>query len=364
MYAELLSKAQPIPPAAGATPQGAVTLLNREALPQIGFWNQRDWTSYKSKQQNDGALTGDHGARTFDFIESEEGIPVSADRIKSISRDSRELFQSLKVLWEKSGRSVPETWGKMTFGNKEFYRQKMKELYPELSFCEGDWKCEHLATQLYPGWYRNHVKSKVEAGPESNRRLRKTKSPTPIPTGGISGSSHSPSVPTPMLNNVPGLSTVSPTSPPAFSSTPSPGAAEQDHPPQTPIQLTPTATLAVTIGTSLDTGVTHEIDMLSEESPGASPVLGATHPPSVPSPSFHLNDGTRMVSSVSHATAIPNCPPPTPITTCLVPDKSASPGTTLPLGTPVQTVVAPGTSTPSPQPETTPNSSIQVRRGP
>ena len=359
MYSELLNKAQPAPSATSATPQGAITLPNRECLPQIGFWNQRDWTSYKSKQQNDGALTGDHSTKPFDFIESEEGIPVSADRVKLISRDSRELFQSIKVLWENSGRSVPESWGKMTFGNKEFYRQKMKELYPELSFCEGDWKCEHLATQLYPGWYQNHVKGKAEAGPDSNRRSRKTisssKSPTPIPSS-VSGCSRSPSIPTPVLNDAPGLSTVSSASPPSFDSTPGPDDIEQNLSPKTPIHPTPITTPTVTIDASLDPRVTYEIDSLSGASPGSTPTLSPARPPSRSSP--RPDDGTQAVGSVLHAAAIPNDLPPIPVNTHPVHEESTSPGTTLPpLGTSVQPVVAPS---PSPQPETTHNGSIQV----
>ena len=356
MYSELLHKSQSTPVAARATPQGTVPSTNRENLPHVGFWNQRDWTSYKSKQQNDGALTGEQGTKMFDFIESEEGIPVSADKIKAISRDSRELFQSIRVLWEESRRSVPESWGKTTFGNKEFFQQKMKELYSELSFCEGDWKCEHLATQLYPGWYRNHVKDKVEAGPDLKRCLKRTahssKTPTPVPSVNVSGRSCSPPIPNPVLNNAPELS--------ALSSTPGPDTIGCDLPPQTPIPVTSTTAPAINIGVSLDLGTSHEIDVLPEASPNSTPTLSPAQPLSLSPPPSHLYDTTQVVGSGLHAAASPIPPPQIPVSDGPSHEENTSPSTTLPLNTPIPTVVAPSTSAASPQPGTTHNGSIQV----
>lgn len=355
MYSELLHKSQSTPVAVRVTPQGTVPSPNRENLPQVGFWNQRDWTSYKSKQHNDGALTGEQGTKAFDFIESEEGIPVSADKIKAICRDSRELFQSIRVLWEESRRSVPESWGKMTFGNKEFFRQKIKGLYPELSFCEGNWKCEHLTTQLYPGWYQNHVKDKVEVGPDpkrcSKQTARSSKTPTPVPSVNVSGRSHSPPVPNPVLDNAPDLS--------ALSSTLGPDTIERDLPPQTPIPITSTTAPAINIDMSLDLGTSHEIDVLPEASPNSTPALSPAQPLSL-SPPPHLDDTTQVVDSGLHATASPIPPPLIPVSDGLSHEENTPPSTTLPLNTPILTVVAPSTSAASPQPGTTCNGSVQV----
>jgi len=123
----------------------------------------------------------------FDCIESVDGIPVSFERLKAVRRGARELFISLQMMWEGNGRKVPDTWGKMSHGNKEFYRQKMKEQFPEIALCEGDWKCEYVATQTYPGWHRTHRQEKVKQEPGVKQQSKKTAraSQSPIPTPGI-----------------------------------------------------------------------------------------------------------------------------------------------------------------------------------
>ncbi|KAF9786835.1 hypothetical protein BJ322DRAFT_1019415 [Thelephora terrestris] len=117
--------------------------------PNDSFRTQKDWTSYKAGMQNEAGFAGDQGPGSCDYIESEDGTPVK---------------------WEDAGRSVPETWGKMPHGNKEFFCQTMKEQFPELGFCEDDWKCEHLATHLYPGWHRNHGKASADSKQQSTRK--------------------------------------------------------------------------------------------------------------------------------------------------------------------------------------------------
>jgi hypothetical protein len=301
MYAELLQKAQSTLslslPTTGTTPQGANFLPNiRENFAHISFWTQKEWTSYKSKQQNDGVLAGDQGVKPFDFIESEDGIPVSGERIKAITRGCRELFQSIRVMWEQAGRKAPETWGKMTHGNKELYRQKIKALYPELAFCEGDWKCEALATNLYPGWYRNHIKA-PDHRQQSKVRVCSSKSPTPAPIG-VPEHSRSPSVPTGILESTPGCLSISAVIPPALTPTPkhlnvstvtpvafvpTPGAGSIEHcslqaaSPTTPA-ITP---IPETNAHPDSSGISNEIIMDSDASQGfTQAAVSPTHSPS------------------------------------------------------------------------------------
>ena len=73
----------------------------------------------------------------------------------------------------------------MSHGDKGFYREKMKEQYPELALCEADWKFGFVATQVYPGWYRTHGKPKVKKELGTKRRSKtmadSSGSPTPSP---------------------------------------------------------------------------------------------------------------------------------------------------------------------------------------
>ena len=113
--------------------------------------------------------------------------------------------------------TIPETWGKMPHGNKAFFRKTMKDQFPELGFCEDDWKCEHLATHMYPGWHRTYCKGTVDSKRQSARKTsRSAKSLTPAPN--VSGHSYPPPAPSPVSDAPEGptglIATIPPTSVP------------------------------------------------------------------------------------------------------------------------------------------------------
>ena len=95
----------------------------------------------------------DNQVAILDFIKSKDGVTVSPKKINSIPHTAWELFVSIQVMWATNGSPVPASWGLMSHGNKEFFRQKIQEQFPELAFCEDNWKCEQVGTQTHPGWY-------------------------------------------------------------------------------------------------------------------------------------------------------------------------------------------------------------------
>ena len=156
--------------------------LSRADHLQINYWAREDWTLRKASVQQAGITTSGDEIGALDFIESVDGIPVSPERIVAIRRSSRELFFSLQMMYARNKRRVPVSWGLMSHGDKGFYREKIKEQYPELALCEADWKFEYVATHTYPGWYRNHGKPKVKQEPGTKQRSKTTAgSPTPAP---------------------------------------------------------------------------------------------------------------------------------------------------------------------------------------
>ena len=201
MYSGLLRNPQPNSPQPPPTTGVGRQPISRADFPWINYWTQKDWTAHKASIQQGGITSSDDlpDAAVLDFIESEEGVTVSHERIAAIRRSSRELFVSLRMKYERNQRAVPKNWGSMNHGDKEFHREKIKEQYPELVLCEADWKSEQVATQTYSGWYRTHVKPKVKQEPGAKRRSKaatgSSGSPTPAPEN--APSRISPTGPTP-----------------------------------------------------------------------------------------------------------------------------------------------------------------------
>jgi hypothetical protein len=372
MYADLLRNAQantPQTPVTGAGHQAIVVPLRplRENHRQINYWTQRDWLSYKSGVQKSQVTPAEDQVGTFDFIESEDGVPVSSERVTAIRRTSRELFASIQLIWEKHGRSVPETWGRMTHSNKDFYRQKMKEEYPELGFCEGDWKCEHLATQIYPGWHRNHATSKsadkVKPEPDANPKQRSkrtvsSKSPTPAPNN-VPQQPCPPPAPTPAPDNVSGWTHPPHVSIPAISIPSSELDPSEPHFSLSRDPIVSPVVSALDLELYPDSGIAQGIDRSTvlQVHPGPNPALS---PMSFPSalPQSPRPESTTSMDSSSPTPLIPTNMPLDTSPSC---NMNQSPNITPLLDVRVQGVASPDTPTMSLQGETTPGGSIQVR---
>ena len=202
MYSDLLSKVQ----SNSLQPREQTPVSLKRQYPKISYWTLKDWNLYKATARQGGVLSPGDQVAVLDFIESEDGVPVSPERINSIRRAARELFVSIQAAWESNKRPVPGSWGLMSHGNKEFFREKMKGQFPELGFCEGDWKCEQVGTQTYSGWYRTHGPEKVKQEPGAKRQSKKmtssSKSSTPALDNTL-GRSHLSPTPIPALTGLP-----------------------------------------------------------------------------------------------------------------------------------------------------------------
>jgi len=288
-------------------------VLSKVDHPRINYWTRDDWTSHKANIQQAGITTNDDEPGILDFVESVDGIPVSPEKIAAVRRSSRELFFSLQVMYANNKRPAPGSWGATSYGDKEFYREKMKEQYPELTLCEADWKVEFVATQTYPGWYRNHGKPKVKKEPGANRRSKT-----------MAGSS--------------------------TSSTPAPN--------DTPGHIPPT-------NTTLDTGVSSiapTLDLGLEPSDPGSPTLQevdrrdpSQEPDSTQDPVFSRKSSLSQAQGPVSPTTTPSSTPPTPTNTPFDANNQSLGATP----DPDAEVATPATIGPLER-ETTPSASIQV----
>jgi hypothetical protein len=148
----------------------ADTLPKRMDYPKVKFWYRHDWNKFK-----DGANSTNVGVepvcgktlmskginKNTKYIEDADGKPVDGFRLRDIRAHTRAVWESLKNV-----NRAPSSWGKANAEVAQLYRHEMRTKFPEFALCENDWKADHLATESYPSWYNNHVKSGVEVKEE------------------------------------------------------------------------------------------------------------------------------------------------------------------------------------------------------
>jgi hypothetical protein len=81
------------------------------------------------------------------FIEDVNGSVIDGHRASSICKATRQIWSKLSA----SGLA-PKTWAKITMNTLIYFRNRMYEQFPELSYCDSHWKLDKLATDTYSQW--------------------------------------------------------------------------------------------------------------------------------------------------------------------------------------------------------------------
>jgi hypothetical protein len=139
------------------------TQLKREDYPAVKYWYKQDWLIHLKNSGN----TTDMGMairgksliakginKTVKYIEDIEGNPVDGYKVRDIRSHARAIWASFQTI----GR-LPSSWGKADAETASVYRREMRLKFSEFTLCENDWKADLLATESYPSWYSNHIKS-------------------------------------------------------------------------------------------------------------------------------------------------------------------------------------------------------------
>jgi hypothetical protein len=84
------------------------------------------------------------------YVELEDGTVVDGDR----AGEMRKFARSIWVSFAKKG-SPPSKWGHADIEMRKTYYKEMGHRFPELTYCDLNWKAEQIATDNYPSWYLN-----------------------------------------------------------------------------------------------------------------------------------------------------------------------------------------------------------------
>lgn len=135
--------------------------LNQEDYPNVQFWFKRLWTESLNDQVIDITLPAGTQAQsrgrtraslnvnvTMRYVELEDGKAIDGDRASEIRKFARAIW----VSFGKRGLA-PVKWGQADVESRKQYCQEMNSRFPELRFCDLDWKSEQIAIDNYPSWY-------------------------------------------------------------------------------------------------------------------------------------------------------------------------------------------------------------------
>ena len=97
---------------------------------------------------------------THFYLENADGVPVSEEQIKEMSRKARMLWRTLD-----SDGMAPPSFGQISMKAWEYYSSMMlaDESFDFLLLCDdGEWKLREWSTRSYPSWYRNKYTKDID----------------------------------------------------------------------------------------------------------------------------------------------------------------------------------------------------------
>lgn len=151
--------------------------MNRDDYPNVKFWLKRHWTESLNNDVTDITLPAGTQGRgraraslnvnvAMRYVEMEIGEPIDGDRASEIRKFARAIW----VSFGKRGRA-PAKWGQADVETRKEYCQEMNSRFPELRFCDLDWKSEQVATDNYPSWYTTWASKQKELKQESEEDI-------------------------------------------------------------------------------------------------------------------------------------------------------------------------------------------------
>ncbi|KAG2137801.1 hypothetical protein BD769DRAFT_1384927 [Suillus cothurnatus] len=125
----------------------AVPSYNRADFPSEFIWTKEDWKKLQEKPSTQ--LEKSHPLR---FVVDKNNKPIPLERVTSIHTTSRRVFVDIWNINE-----APKSWGAASGSASKLYYREMVTFFPELGYCDGNWKCDAIATASYTSWRKNHI---------------------------------------------------------------------------------------------------------------------------------------------------------------------------------------------------------------
>ncbi|KAG1839240.1 hypothetical protein DFJ58DRAFT_733462 [Suillus subalutaceus] len=132
----------------------AVPSYNCADFPSEFIWTKEDWKKRQEKPSTQ--LEKLHPLR---YIVDKNNKPIPLERVTAIRTTSRRVFVDIWNIKE-----APKSWGAASGSASKLYYREMVTFFPELGYCDGNWKCDAIATASYTSWRKNHISCLVREG--------------------------------------------------------------------------------------------------------------------------------------------------------------------------------------------------------
>ncbi|KAG1808543.1 hypothetical protein EV424DRAFT_1543433 [Suillus variegatus] len=111
------------------------------------IWMKEDWKKLQEK-----SLTQLEKSHPLRFVVDKSNRPISLERVTPICTTSRRMFVDIWNINE-----APKSWGVASGYASKLYYREMVTFFSELGYCDGNWKCDAIATASYTSWCKNHI---------------------------------------------------------------------------------------------------------------------------------------------------------------------------------------------------------------
>ncbi|KAG1741393.1 hypothetical protein EDD22DRAFT_959031 [Suillus occidentalis] len=105
----------------------SVPSYNCANFPSEFIWTKEDWKKLQEKP-----LTQLEKSHPLCFVVDKSNRPILLER-------------------------APKSWGAASGSASKLYYREMVTFFPELGYCDGNWKCDTIATASYTSWHKNHI---------------------------------------------------------------------------------------------------------------------------------------------------------------------------------------------------------------
>ncbi|KAL1746639.1 hypothetical protein HDZ31DRAFT_33649 [Schizophyllum fasciatum] len=155
--------------------------LSRAQCPENTYYEQSEW--FAAKKSHAGRI-GEPGKRgrsylaqnvnaTMLYVTDVNGQPVDGQRVGNIRENFRALMRQLFLL-----KILAPKWGQLPFAARQFICYHMSQLFPELSWCRGNWKTEQIASETYSHFARELLRDAGEMSTsKSSEKVRLSAAP-------------------------------------------------------------------------------------------------------------------------------------------------------------------------------------------
>ncbi|THH32148.1 hypothetical protein EUX98_g2043 [Antrodiella citrinella] len=131
-------------------------LIPKESCPLVTYYKRSDWDAERKSPTRGGTkLARDNENVMMLYIEDINGTAVDGITASLMRAFSRSIFATLDSLGLATAR-----WSDASHVAHEQFCREMRVKYPQLRYCDDDWKAEGIAGVTYSKWYaRTHTGS-------------------------------------------------------------------------------------------------------------------------------------------------------------------------------------------------------------